>query len=87
MNRPRVANARSHTVHVTVLTMIGKEIVIGTTATTATTGIRDTGIASGTGTVTEMTILRRDDRGMIIELRRRASGGMTGTTDATVVKT
>ena len=87
MNRPRVANAKNHTVHVIALTMIGKETANGTTVTIATTGIRGTGIASGTVTVTEMTILLRDDSGMIIELRPQASGGMIGTRDAIVVRT
>jgi len=74
-------------VHVTVLIMIGKETVIGTTVTIATTGIRGTGIVSGTVTVTEMTILPRDGIGRIIEPHPRASGGMIGTRDAIVVKT
>lgn len=72
---------------VTVLTMIEKETAIETTATIATTDIRGTGIASGTVTVTEMTILLRDDTGMIIEPRLRADGGMIGTRDKIVVRT
>lgn len=87
MNRPRVANAKSHTEHVTVLTMTGKEIAIVTTATLATTGIRGTEIASGIVSVTEMIILPRDDTGTIIELRPPANGGMIRTRDAIVVRT
>lgn len=87
MNQPRVASAKNHMGCVTVLTMIEKETAIGTTATIATTDIRGTGIASGTVTVTEMTILPRDDTGMIIERRLPADGGMIGTRDETVVRT
>jgi len=87
MNPPRVANAKNHTGCVTVLTMIGKETAIGTTATIETTGIRGTGIASGIVTVTEMSIPLRDDTEMIIELRPRANGEMIETRDEIVVRT
>lgn len=87
MIQPRVANAKNHTARVTALTMIGKETAIGTTATIAMTGIRSTKIASGIVTVTEMTILLRDDIGMIIEPRPQADGEMIGTMDKIVVRT
>ena len=86
MNQLRVANAKNHTGRATVLTMIGKETAIGTTGTIATTGIRGTGIANGIVTVTEMTILLRDDTEMIIGPRPRADGETIRTRDEIVVR-
>lgn len=86
MNPPRVANAKNHTGRVTVPNMIGKETAIGTTATIETTGIQGTGIASGIVTVTEMSILLRDDTGMNIEPRPRANGETIETRDEIVVR-
>lgn len=86
MSRLRVANAKNHTGRATVLTMIVKETAIGTTATIVTTGIRGTGIASGIETVTEMTILPRDDTEMIIEPRPRADGETIRTRGEIVVR-
>lgn len=87
MSQLRVANARNHTGRATVLTMIGKETAIGTTATIATTGIRGTGIANGIASVTEMTILLRDDTGMIIVPRPRGDEGTIRTRDEMVART